>query len=108
MRAKHCTFRNAIVHLDGHSYRSCRFERCRLVYAGGELPSMIDCTFEGCSWRLAGAAARTLRLMRAMVGHGGATRAQVARSLSLTTPPSDVASRLTDFPATRAPDRTLH
>jgi hypothetical protein len=23
--------------VDGHRYQSCRFERCRLVYAGGDL-----------------------------------------------------------------------
>jgi hypothetical protein len=107
MNAKHCTFKNAIVHVDGHAYRSCRFEQCRLVYAGGDLPSMIDCTFEGCSWRLVGAAGRTLRLLQAMIARGGATRAQVERSLGLTASP-DPASRARHSTDKGAIGKNLH
>ena len=88
MKAKSCTFRNAVVHVDGHSYHGCRFERCRLVYSGGDLPSMVDCEFLRCRWTLDGAAARTLRLMKAMTVRGGSMRALVERSLGLVERPA--------------------
>ncbi|MGH6913176.1 MAG: hypothetical protein ACREH3_05670 [Geminicoccales bacterium] len=83
MKAEHCTFKNAIVHVDGHSYRGCRFEQCRLVYSGGDLPRMVGCAFDRCRWTLDGSAARTLRLMKAMLLRGGAMRELVLRSLGI-------------------------
>jgi hypothetical protein len=87
MKATGCTFKNAIVHVDGQRYRECRFERCQLVYSGGDLPSMVDCEFLRCRWTLEGAGARTLRLMKAMVERGGSMRGLVERSLGLTERP---------------------
>jgi len=84
MRARNCTFRDATMHVDGQSYRGCRFERCRLIYSGGDLPRMIECVFVQCHWTLEGAGARTLRLMKAMVERGGSMRELVERSLGLT------------------------
>ncbi len=60
--------------IDGNKYTNCRFERCTMVYKGGELPHMSHCHFESCSWQFAGAAERTLVFMRHMyqgMGQGG-------------------------------------
>jgi hypothetical protein len=110
MKAKHCTFKNATVHVDGHTYLGCRFEQCRLVYSGGELPSMIGCEFERCRWRLAGAAARTLRLMKAMTGRGGPLRELVERSLGLVpgAPPPTPGPRSRIASDKARPDKSLH
>ena len=107
MKATNCTFKNAIVHVDGQSYRECRFERCQLVYSGGDLPRMVDCEFLRCRWTLEGAGARTLRLMKAMVERGGSMRDLVERSLGLAErsgPLPETAQDLSD----RQPDKRLH
>lgn len=110
MKVTHCTFKNAIVHVDGQKYRSCRFERCRLVYSGGELPSMVGCEFDRCRWTLDGAAARTLRLMKAMVERGGSMHELVLRSLGIcpTSPLSGGSSRVRGVSAKRRLDENLH
>jgi hypothetical protein len=102
MKAKRCTFRNAIIQVDGHKYRGCRFEDCQLVYSGGALPSMVGCEFHRCRWNLDDAAGRTLRLMKAMVERGGAMRALVERSLGIA---GEAAAALPDE---RMVDKNLH
>jgi hypothetical protein len=102
MKAKHCTFRNAIIQVDGHKYRGCRFEDCQLVYSGGELPSMVGCEFHRCRWTLDDAAGRTLNLMKAMVARGGAMRALVERSLGI------AAEAANALPDARPADNNLH
>jgi len=111
MKAMNCTFRDAIVHVDGQSYRGCRFERCQLIYSGGDLPSMVDCEFLRCRWKLQGAGARTLRMMQAMVERGGSMRGLVERSLGLAEPSVPLSDRT---PASQDPpsgdrlDKRLH
>ena len=107
MKAMGCTFKNAIVHVDGQSYRECRFERCRLVYSGGDLPRMVDCEFLRCRWTLEGAGARTLRLMKAMVERGGSMRDLVERSLGLGERSEPVPDAGPDLPNERL-DKRLH
>ncbi len=106
MKAMSCTFKNAIVHVDGQSYRACRFERCQLVYSGGDLPRMVDCEFLRCRWTLEGAGARTLRLMKAMVERGGSMRGLVERSLGLTDRSAPMPDAGQDLP--RDLDKRLH
>jgi hypothetical protein len=111
MKAMGCTFKNAIVHVDGQRYRECRFERCQLVYSGGDLPSMVDCEFLRCRWTLEGAGARTLRLMKAMVERGGSMRGLVERSLGLTERPvplPDATPASPDPSSTNRLDKRLH
>jgi hypothetical protein len=50
------------VRIDGRRFVDCRFEACRLAY-GGEEAALENCTLVGCSWRLEGAAATTVRLL---------------------------------------------
>ena len=64
-------FNHETVALDGESFADCEFRDCRLVYAGGELPSFSDCRFDGCEWKFEGAAARTLAQLKLVWGNGG-------------------------------------
>jgi len=50
--------------VDGEHYADCDFQDCRLVYAGGALPSFKDCRFNACDWKLDEAADRTIDLLR--------------------------------------------
>jgi hypothetical protein len=66
------------VLLDGNWYVACRFTRCRLVYAGGPLPTLQSCgPFIECEWEFAETAGRVLILLRALhsIGLEPATRA---------------------------------
>ena len=45
-----------------------------MVYAGGTLPTLVDCLFTRSSWKFDGAAARTIEFMTAVyrgMGSGG-------------------------------------
>ena len=67
-------FENTTEILDGNVYRKCRFERCRLVYRGGQLPEMADCFFNECTWTFDDAADRTLIFLKNIfhgMGNGG-------------------------------------
>ncbi|MFI4934506.1 MAG: hypothetical protein ACHP7N_07805 [Caulobacterales bacterium] len=59
-------FNHETLALDGESYADCEFRACRLVYAGGEPPSFVNCKFDDCDWRLEGAAARSLEFLKLM------------------------------------------
>lgn len=52
-------FRSEEVVLDGASFVRCRFADCRLIYRGGEPPSMKDCAVAGSSYRFEGCADNT-------------------------------------------------
>ena len=83
MIADGCTFAGTTIRLDGQRFHRCRFDRCQLVYSGGELPSLDGCEFQDCRWMLDGAAARTMSLMQAMIEHGGPMAELVQNSLGL-------------------------
>ncbi len=36
--------------IDGNQYERCKFIRCKIVYRGGELPSLASCNFSDCTW----------------------------------------------------------
>jgi hypothetical protein len=90
---------NASEVIDGNTYTDCRFENCKLVYRGGEIPRISGCHFENCQWQFEDAAERTLIFMRQLyhgMGPGGAqlveaTLAQLRQPLGPppgTTPPA--------------------
>ena len=54
------TFQNKAVTVDGIEFKGCLFENSALVYNGGELPSFIDCQFNGITLKFSDAAANTL------------------------------------------------
>ncbi|MEX0677333.1 MAG: hypothetical protein WD063_09670 [Pirellulales bacterium] len=60
--------------IDGNEYQECRFEKCRMIYRGGEIPRITGCQFDDCTWHFEGAAERTLLFMRQLyhgMGPGG-------------------------------------
>jgi hypothetical protein len=54
------------VATDGVAFLDCRFERTTLVYSGGEHPRFERCAFSRSTWEFAGAALRTVGLLRAI------------------------------------------
>jgi hypothetical protein len=64
-------YNHETVALDGQAFERCEFRECRLVYAGGELPSFTDCRFDACEWKHDESAARTLAYLKLMWGVGG-------------------------------------
>lgn len=60
--------------IDGNEYRDCRFEKCLIVYRGGQLPVISSCHFENCTWQFQDAAERTLLFLKSIyhgMGQGG-------------------------------------
>jgi hypothetical protein len=64
-------YNHETVALDGESFEQCEFRQCRLVYAGGDLPSFDACRFDACEWKYDEAAARTLAYLKLVWGLGG-------------------------------------
>lgn len=64
-------FNHETVSLDGEAFSDCEFRACRLVYAGGELPTFDRCRFDGCEWKFDGAAQRTLDHLKLVWSVGG-------------------------------------
>ncbi len=58
------SYNHETVQLDGGQFHECEFIGCRLVYAGGELPSFSGCRFDRCEWRYEDAAARTMSYLK--------------------------------------------
>jgi hypothetical protein len=64
-------FNHETVVLDGETFADCEFRACRMVYAGGELPTFSHCRFDECEWKLEDAAARTLAQLKLIWSVGG-------------------------------------
>lgn len=64
-------FTRETLQLDGETYSDCEFKKCRLVYAGGEVPVFQDCKFDDCEWRFEEAAGRTLEHLKVVWNAGG-------------------------------------
>ena len=64
-------FNHESVPLDGEHFSDCEFRACRLIYAGGALPSFNNCRFNDCDWKFEDAAARTLAHMQVVWAVGG-------------------------------------
>jgi hypothetical protein len=83
------SFSNASETIDGNTYTECRFDNCKLVFRGGEMPRISGCHFENCQWQFEDAAERTLVFLRQLyhgMGPGGsqlveATLAQLRQPL---------------------------
>jgi hypothetical protein len=58
------------------TFHDCDFQKCRMVYAGGEAPVFESCRFEDCDWKFEDAAARTLEHMKAVWNAGGKQQLQ--------------------------------
>lgn len=57
------TFRNEVVMVDDTEFNGCVFDRAELVYAGGELPSFVNCQFNEVSLQFTDAAANTFKFL---------------------------------------------
>ncbi|WP_428312183.1 hypothetical protein [Hydrocarboniphaga sp.] len=66
------TFKGSKVKLDGTLFEDCAFEGCTLVYAGGELPQFVGCSFNNIQFVLDGAAARSAAYIRMTYKAGAA------------------------------------
>ncbi len=66
-------FFDCAVPVDGHHYKNCTFDRCRLEYAGGMF-AIDGCHMLVVSWRFSGAAHRVLNLMRDLCDNEPDTR----------------------------------
>lgn len=66
------------VSLDGQYFSDCEFLKCRLIYAGGEPPTLDNCRFTDCEWRYDGAAGHTLAFLKAVWAAGGKAPVQAA------------------------------
>lgn len=64
------TFTNEEIVLDGNRYVGCVFNRCVLIYTGGELPNLERCKFNSTRIQLDGAAQQTLSYMRMLSSAG--------------------------------------
>lgn len=63
-------YADQIVALDGKVFDGCDFQRCRMVYKGGQPPKIVGCNFSDCLWEFEGAAAQTLTFLTGLY-HGG-------------------------------------
>ena len=64
-------FEDSDVELDGNVFERCTFLRCRMIYRGGDFPSLTNNNFDASSLFLDDAAARTITFLGKLY-HGGA------------------------------------
>ena len=78
------SFADARQVVDGNKYTDCKFQRCQIVYRGGEIPHMIGCMFDECDWHFADAAERTLQFMNLLHhGTGEEGRAMIDQTIEM-------------------------
>ncbi|WP_428925007.1 hypothetical protein [Marinibacterium sp. SX1] len=61
-----------VVHLDYATLENARYEECKLVYEGGQPPSLINVDIIGCEFLFEGKAQNTIKLLRYIVDLGDA------------------------------------
>lgn len=71
MRFSGKPFSGERIELDGNEYRNCKFTNCKIVYSGGEIPTLENNDFTSCVWLFEGAASRTLSFLTALHKGGG-------------------------------------
>jgi hypothetical protein len=52
------------VFVDGVHFIECRFNKCELVYSGGNIPSFIGCEFIECGFAFSASASNTVNYMK--------------------------------------------
>jgi len=60
-------FNGEQVHVDGVTFRNCRFTDCTITYSGGPRPMFYNCHFDNATWQFSDAADRTLKYMAGLV-----------------------------------------
>ena len=61
MKHRGSKFAYSIIVLDGEEYEQCIFDNCTLIYKGGALPQVTECTITSCKWTFEEAAQRTMQ-----------------------------------------------
>ncbi len=74
------TMTDATEVIDGNHYNNCRFENCKMVYRGGDIPRISGCHFQNCQWQFEEAAERTLLFMRQLYHGMGAGGSQLVEA----------------------------
>jgi hypothetical protein len=74
-------FEDTGVDLDGHSFVGCTFNRCRVMYSGGNFVDLKVNTFRDCFWEFKGPAAHTLQFLRALYHGCGGGRELVEQTM---------------------------
>jgi hypothetical protein len=69
-------YNHETVALDGGVFEDCEFRQCRLVYAGGDVPTFTQCRFDTCEWKYDDAAARTLAYLKLVWSLGDKAQVQ--------------------------------
>jgi hypothetical protein len=75
------TKENETVVLDGNEFIGCKFQNCKMVYRGGEVPRLQHCHFTQCTWHLDDAAQRTVMFLRGIYHSGPGGRELVEDTL---------------------------
>jgi len=54
------------VDLDGNEFIKCSFNKCTIVYSGGEPPSLTECSFDYVKFEFQGPAKNTVAFLKSM------------------------------------------
>jgi hypothetical protein len=72
---------NEIVRLDFGTFQQTEFRNCKLVYAGGRPPIMVQNNFVDCEWVFVGEAQNTVDFLKALARSGGGFDDLVRRTM---------------------------
>lgn len=72
---------NQIVQLDFGTFQNTEFRHCKLVYAGGRPPLMVNNAFVECEWVFVSEAQNTVAFLKMLAASGGGFEALVKRTL---------------------------
>lgn len=70
MKFENQVFQSKTIFLDGQDFVRCRFEGCRIEFAGVIGGHLEECTFAGCTWELTGPAATTISFLTGLYSQG--------------------------------------
>jgi hypothetical protein len=61
MKHRGNSFSHSILVVDGEEFEQCIFDNCTLIYKGGAIPKVNECTITSCKWIFGEAAQRTIQ-----------------------------------------------
>jgi hypothetical protein len=72
---------NEVVRIDYGVFQNTEFRNCKLVYAGGRPPIMVQNRFIDCEWVFMGEAQNTVDLLKGLADSGGGLEDMVRRTI---------------------------